>query len=191
MGNKIWERAYNPTSPTFGIGCAFFLPDGRMLLTGSSGEEVYVLTTTADGENACSMAEISLNVVPLAVNDSSYPLLMENPGVMEFIPPIEIGNVSVKDSLLCAKTVGLTELRTTQLEIFPNPAGKQLSVRVPPQAGPRFRCHILDALGRVLSPPMQTYSDEIQIELDGLAPGIYWVYLVSDTGVFSRKFVRR
>ncbi|MFK7921419.1 MAG: T9SS type A sorting domain-containing protein [Bacteroidia bacterium] len=191
MGNKIWERGYNPTSPTFGIGDAFFLPDGKMFLTGNSGEKVYLLTTSAEGENACSLSSVSFNIADLSVVDSIYPLNLGNPGLLEFVPPLEISDVSIQDSLLCAASVGVEVLSKEQLDIFPNPVQDQLTVVLPESGNHRFECTIIDALGRKINPKMLLNANEILIDVRSIPTGIYWLYLNSDGKVFSQSFVRQ
>lgn len=190
MDNNIWERAYNPYSPSIGIGDAYILPDGKMLLSGNSGEEVFLLTTTADGENACSISSVSFNIANLSVADSTYPLSVANPGVQEFVPPLQISNVSIQDSLLCAASVGIENRSERRLSIFPNPVQDQLTVVLPEGSGQRVDCTIIDAYGRKIISRLNHRGTDIRVDVSGIAKGIYWIYLYADGKVYSQSFVR-
>lgn len=190
MGNKIWERGYNPSSPTIGIGGAFILPDGKMLLSGNSGEQVFLLTTSAEGENACSISNVSFNIANLSVADTTYGLSTDNPGVQEFIPPLQTYNVSIQDSLLCAASVGIETRLQRHLDIFPNPVLDQLTVVLPEGTGHSFTCTIIDIYGKKIIPNMTSNATEITIDVTDIPIGIYWVQLQSNGDVFSRSFIR-
>lgn len=190
LGNKIWEKGYDPASPRFGIGDLFLLPDGRMLLNAGSGEDAYLLTTSADGQNACSSSTVSFNVADLTATEATYPLSSSNPMVQEVIPIVTIAEVVVNDSLLCANSVGIENLAEVALEIYPNPAQDQLIVVLPEGFAKQHSCTLIDALGRKIAPKMNRSSREIEIDLSDLAKGIYWIYLSGDGKVASRSFVR-
>lgn len=191
MGNKIWERAYDPISPSFGIGDAFFLPDGRMVINANSGEEVYLLQTAADGTAACSNSEISLNVADLALTDTIYALSVDNPGIVEMIPALEVTDVLVQDSVRCASSVSIETFPTRPLELYPNPVQDRLTVVLPQRIDQQVGCVILDALGRTIPAPMVQNGAEIVIDAAGLSPGVYWLRLSIDGENFARTFVRR
>lgn len=192
LGNKIWERAYNPISPSLGIGDVFSLPDGRMVINANSGEKVYLLTTSIDGEVACSNSEVSFNVADLALTDMTYALSVDDPGIVEVIPPLEVTDVLVQDSLLCAGSVSIEAFPTRSLEVYPNPAQDRLTVVLPVGIDQAVECTIVDAFGRIMSPKMVGRSGtEIIIDVTDLAAGVYWLQLSVDGENVARTFVRR
>ncbi|MCB0843253.1 MAG: T9SS type A sorting domain-containing protein [Bacteroidetes bacterium] len=190
QGNKLWVRGYNPTSPTVGIGDVFSFPDGRMLINANSGQEIFLMTTTADAVNACSISDVSLNVAALSVEDSSYALNSAHPGIVEFIPPLDTFDISIDDSLLCEASVGIEEFRVQKLEIYPNPVNDQLTVVLPENINSKLECRIIDATGRTIIPNIIQNSGELNLNVSDLPAGIYWILLNVDRKVFSQKFVR-
>lgn len=191
MGNQRWARGYAPTSPSVGIGNVFFLPDGRMLLNANSGEEVFLITTTAGGENTCNTTEITMNVAELSAIDATYVLTSNNPGVQEFIPPLEIFDISINDSLSCAGSVGISEVERRSLEIYPNPAHDRVAVVMPEGSSHKVACTLIDAWGRKITPNMTHSPGEIRMDVSGLPAGMYWILLHADGKVYAEKFVKR
>lgn len=190
MGNKVWEKAYVPTSPSFGIADVFLLPDDRMVINANSGEEVYLLTTAADGTAACSNSDVSLNVADLALTDTTYALSVDNPGIVEMTPALEVTDVLIQDSLLCAGSVSIETFPARPLEVYPNPVQDQLTIVLPVGVEQQTGCVILDAYGRTMLAPMVQNGAEIVVDVAGLSPGVYWLQLRSKEGVYFRGFVR-
>lgn len=191
MGSKIWERAYNPSSPSFGIGDVFSLPDGRMVINANSGEEVYLLITSIDGEVACSNSEVSLNVADLSVMDTTYILSVDNPGIVETIPPLEITDVLIQDSVRCAGSVSIETFSTRPLEVYPNPVQDRLTIVLPAGVEHQIECTILDAYGRMISPEIVQNGAELIVDVTDLSAGVYWLRLSVDGENVARTFVRR
>lgn len=191
LGNKIWENAYAPASPSFGIADVFVLPDGRLLANANSGEEVYLLTLSASGETVCNSTDVEMIVAPLPVKDTTYSLIVDSPGIVEVTPVLEVTDVQVQDSVSCSGSVSLgTEVRL-QLEIYPNPVQDQLTVILPEGIDQAVACTIVDAVGRIISPKTVRSGSEIIVDVTDLAAGVYWLQLSTDGENVARTFVRR
>lgn len=190
MGSPIWTRGYNPSSPSVGIGNLFFLPDGRMLINANSGEKVFLITTTAEGENACSISEVSMNVADLSPTDTTYALTIENSAIQEFVPPLSIYDISINDSLLCMSSVGIQEVEVGLLAIYPNPVQNELTVVLPDGTVRKLECTIMDTFGRKIAPAMTRNSGEIRVDVSEISAGIYWILLHVDGNSYAQKFVR-
>lgn len=190
VGNILWIKGYNPTSPTLGIADAFHLPDGRTLLNANSGNEIFLLTTSAEGLSACNSSTLAMNVVDLSASDSTYFLNVDDPGIQEFIPVLEVSDIVIDDSVLCAGSVGIEEIPAGKLVVYPNPAKDQLAVILPTHVKHPAKCMIVDARGRKIIPAMTQGQGEIQLDISGLPNGIYWVFLQADDKIYSQKFIR-
>ena len=191
MGNQIWTRGYNPSSPTLGIGSSFILPDGRMLINANSGEEVFLILASENGENACSISEVDLNVTDLSVADSTYALTSDNPGIEVFIPPLTISDISINDSLLCEGSVGIPKLLANRLEIYPNPAQTQLTIDLPVGIVNKVDLSVIDTWGRKIAPIMTRNEHKIQLNVSQIPGGMYWIHLRTDGELFSGKFIKQ
>ncbi len=190
MGNKVWEKAYAPTSPSFGIADVYVLPDGRLLANANSGEEVYLLTMSASGETVCSSSELQLNIAGLTLSDSTYSLTVDDPGIMAMTPAVEVTDVLIQDSLLCAGSVSIETFPARPLEVYPNPVQDLLTVVLPAGIEQGVECTILDAYGRMISPEVVQNGAEIIVDVADLAAGMYWLRLRSEAGEYAGGFVR-
>jgi hypothetical protein len=75
------------------------------------------------------------------------------------------------------------------LQLYPNPAGQVLNVRLE-QQGP-VRVAVLDGLGRELNLGASRNAGTTTLRVDDLAPGVYFVRCITDAGTWSTKFVKR
>ncbi len=87
---------------------------------------------------------------------------------------------------------GIGEPAAGQMKVYPNPAGSVLHIKTGSVAGQGTNVIILNAFGQqMISREVPEGTSTMQIELGGMAPGIYTV-LVKDAGgnCLQRKFVK-
>lgn len=78
--------------------------------------------------------------------------------------------------------------KSNHIELFPNPAQDVLYIRTENKIK---SVEIYDAMGRVLPMKNESYSEEINIPLNGFSSGMYWISIVLESGErFQKTFVR-
>jgi uncharacterized repeat protein (TIGR01451 family) len=88
-----------------------------------------------------------------------------------------------------ADNAGIATYSRPMLQLYPNPAGQVLNVRLE-QQGP-VRVAVLDGLGRELNLGASRNAGTTTLRVDDLAPGVYFVRCITDAGTWSTKFVKR
>lgn len=79
----------------------------------------------------------------------------------------------------------------SNIDIFPNPAGKQLHVSSKSITAENTALSILDITGRTLLSEKANLSEsQLTIDVSSLSPGIYFIKFQTDEGLLVRKFVK-
>ena len=91
--------------------------------------------------------------------------------------------------------VGVEELETiSNVVIFPNPATDHLTVRLNSTKGGAMNVNLIDAVGKMVQVNQVTVStgtQNIELNLNGIAPGIYELQMVKDGKASSSRIVVR
>ncbi len=72
----------------------------------------------------------------------------------------------------------------SQFTLFPNPANSQLNVNN--TSGAKWTCYVMDEVGRVLLKEM-FHSNDGSLNIEGLAPGIYFIEILTEGITLSGK----
>jgi len=91
--------------------------------------------------------------------------------------------------------VGVEELETiSNVVVFPNPATDHLTVRLNSTKGGAMNVNLIDAVGKMVQANQVTVStgtQNIELNLNGIAPGIYELQMVKDGKASSTRLVVR
>jgi hypothetical protein len=91
--------------------------------------------------------------------------------------------------------VGVEELETiSNVVVFPNPATDHLTVRLNSTKGGAMNVNLIDAVGKMVQANQVTVStgtQNIELNLNGIAPGIYELQMVKDGKASSTRIVVR
>lgn len=91
--------------------------------------------------------------------------------------------------------VGVEELETiSNVVVFPNPATDNLTVRLNSTKGGPMNVNLIDAVGKMVQAKQVTIStgtQNIELNLNGIAPGIYELQMVKDGKASSTRLVIR
>jgi hypothetical protein len=91
--------------------------------------------------------------------------------------------------------VGVEELETiSNVVVFPNPAADHLTVRLNSANSGAMNVNLIDALGKMVQVNQVTVStgtQNIELNLNGIAPGIYELQMVKDGKASSKRIVVR
>ncbi len=91
--------------------------------------------------------------------------------------------------------VGVEELETiSNVVVFPNPATDHLTVRLNSTKGGAMNVNLIDAVGKMVQTNQVTVStgtQNIELNLNGIAPGIYELQMVKDGKASSSRVVIR
>jgi len=91
--------------------------------------------------------------------------------------------------------VGVEELETiSNVVVFPNPATDHLTVRLNSTKGGAMNVNLIDAVGKMVQANQVTVStgtQNIELNLNGIAPGIYALQMVKDGKASSSRIVIR
>ena len=80
------------------------------------------------------------------------------------------------------------------IDVFPNPATDHLTVRLNSTKGGAMNVNLIDAVGKMVQANQVTVStgtQNIELNLNGIAPGIYELQMVKDGKASSTRLVVR
>lgn len=112
--------------------------------------------------------------------------------------PISSGTYSVivmegmcidTSSCIMINIVNIENLLFHGYSFFPNPAKERLSVTIPNE-GREANLSIISIGGQILKRYPKLYDDQINIDLLNFPPGMYFLEIVIDEGVYRHKFLR-
>jgi hypothetical protein len=81
------------------------------------------------------------------------------------------------------------ELTHFDFSLFPNPARAMVTVMLPASSKISSTIKVMNLLGSEMQPPVITYSDRVNIDLQVLPHGIYFVQVIHDGYAVSRKLI--
>jgi hypothetical protein len=119
----------------------------------------------------------------LAVRNGEYYLIaLDNAITGEGLSSYCFGKLDFSTSLISSSNL------QTQIILSPNPTSYQLHVsRLPPGI---LQIRILDLYGRVLDTQTSNQINTIQLSIENLNIGVYFVSVQSKNGVQTKKFIK-
>lgn len=100
---------------------------------------------------------------------------------------VAIGVAAGKMALDMRLSTGLSANRAPAISVYPNPASDHVSIGLPGADGPR-NLDVTDALGNVVIRSRSGASGLVQVDIAGLAPGLYSVRC---NGAGTARFIKR
>jgi hypothetical protein len=97
-------------------------------------------------------------------------------------------------AVVCSAVGVEEETAQSAFVVYPNPAQEQVSIRFSiPQGSVQAELVITDAMGRVVYTQNQVANDQevVNITLNGLPSGLYFVNMVTEESVLIRKFIKQ
>ena len=128
------------------------------------------------------------------VGDTSLSLVISQSGYYQVIVTDSNGCSNISDSLYAIYSEVPQFNKQGSLHIYPNPAGKELNVRVNGFEDKNAEIYLLDVLGNKLVENKiysLKYQDLIKIDLKKIPAGIYFLYLAADNSTIYSKIIRK
>lgn len=95
------------------------------------------------------------------------------------------------ENIDCSTLIGIEEKEHLQpLNLFPNPSGDKINVELPPGAGVIKAVSMMDVAASTSLVPRPA-SPFTAIDISHLPPGIYFVVVETEKGVFRQKLVKQ
>jgi serine protease AprX len=100
-----------------------------------------------------------------------------------------IPNMCIAHNLLNGTNIGISELSNNNLlKLFPNPAHNQISFSVNQKL---LSAVVTNVLGKTMNVTLnEKESNQFEVNLSGLANGIYFISVNTTEGLFTSKFVK-
>jgi hypothetical protein len=153
--------------------------------SGFGNNDIYLTIsnpTLHSKNNSCDTGQD--NVVIDTTSVTQFPKTYSDLNFLPSFITVDTGTINFSIKLLCGDTstipAEVAQVKTEQLEVFPNPANNLINIKANGQSG---SVTIIDCYGKVL---IKRDIDSIQSEIDihSLAPGIYFI-----KGIFGDEYV--
>ncbi|MBK6446771.1 MAG: T9SS type A sorting domain-containing protein [Bacteroidetes bacterium] len=195
MGNVLWSRTFGDITSTSECYSMIATTDGYAMAgytigfqTGNIGDAYLVKTDTA-GLSGCYETPFTLIRNTNTFTDST--------GANEQLTSLDESPVNFNTTLqinqfgqICF-TDGTEEIALTKIfSLSPNPAQEILSVRFHDNET-SGNLTVKDLTGRILHTESLKNQMETTVHLNDLSPGIYFVSLENEKGIFSSSFIRQ
>jgi len=77
----------------------------------------------------------------------------------------------------------------SQFAVYPNPSNEVIYIKIR-NTGTAMQVRVTDQLGKIIKETVMLASDEAQMNVSDLAPGLYQVHILRDGVIMSSKFAR-
>jgi hypothetical protein len=182
LGNILWTKEMNSN-----FRCEFAIQssDGGYAIAGGPG--CCVIKTDSLGNTQCtsivsavSSSMMGMDLVYSSINITTDTLIFPLTGFQNL--------VEIEDSMLC-NSLSINKLITDELflELSPNPAESFITVS---SLSPITYIEIYNTLGDRLKTIDTNNQKEIEINLEDLIPGIYFLKIFSNEKVFIQKMIK-
>jgi hypothetical protein len=151
---------------------------GRALLGGYTGQAGSVPAAITDGQTATYTFNYTVPATSVRANMHAVALLIDqNNGEV----------VNAKEISLA--TLGLAEVSTINMEVFPNPATDVVNVKFEGQGD--YTVSIIDLSGRTVASKVVTGAGAtaVEVPVTGLTAGNYLISVANETGSYTQKLM--
>ncbi|MEM7660453.1 MAG: hypothetical protein AAF399_30400 [Bacteroidota bacterium] len=162
MGVVEWTRAYNHF-PFQGAGGGIPIDQGRLLVNANASGTVYLLTTTLDGENACSVGSLDFTSASLSVDVFANVPLAETVTI-EVVDSmaVTVTDLPLNTDVICSQTVSNEAEIIGSIKLYPVPAGDILTVELPQHIQEEVEWRLFDVQGKLVRTSRITASANVQ-----------------------------
>jgi len=109
----------------------------------------------------------------------------------DYFTIVTINGCSSEASDTVDMIVGLNEINTGTLNLYPNPAGDHVIVSLPVSSTGDFKVTIYNATGKVVSESTGNYSSRFKIDTSPFAKGLYFIVLRDENLVLTGKLLKQ
>lgn len=100
-----------------------------------------------------------------------------------------VGTYLLDLQIVKGANVGISDLTSFDMQVFPNPASSELFINAGDQKG-NFTFKIFNVLGEQIAEQKGSFSQQlIKTNVSAFAPGMYSIQLQTETGVSNSKFI--
>lgn len=159
--------------------------DNRIVIFGSGGSDSQTIFLDTLGTVSCNDNDITSSLVVNTISLTPVPSgIMSYPGPTAIsAPPPVVMNTTVTRNMICY--VGIEENDLKELTIYPNPTTGSITIELPAQSKEII---VTNLLGKIVSEFQVTNArSQVDIDLTGEPPGVYFVTVVTDTGKYIVK----
>ncbi|MBU1012815.1 MAG: carboxylesterase family protein [Bacteroidetes bacterium] len=158
----------------------------------------YAITFYVGNESqAISGADIDINEQVLITNDNgtvsidlemgTYPYTVSANSYENYTDTLIVNGISRTVNILLTISTGLNKFEKTSYNIYPNPANEYINILLP-GAIKQYHFQLVDISGRVVY-CQNIFIKKAIINLSGIKPGIYFMFLKNKEEVFVEKLI--
>lgn len=195
--NNFFLGGVDTRMPGFIMGSShphFFYDDNELvLLTGTENSNLEVYRNIQDNlEGNFTFSEELSDFLSNGFKTAPAVADINNDGLLEMVLGNERGGLSFFSTPWRKQKVTSTENKATigQIELFPNPARDKINIQLPPAlSGQATEIRLINVQGQVLKSEVQEASPLIQMDLSGMTPGIYLIWIKARGAIFRKKIL--
>jgi len=87
-------------------------------------------------------------------------------------------------------SIGLNEITQDDVSLFPNPASTSIYINITTVFEDDVQISVANIAGQETNIILNLKNDLIEIELENISPGIYFVKLYDDVNSITKKFIK-
>ena len=87
-------------------------------------------------------------------------------------------------------SIGLNEITQDDVSLFPNPASTSIYINITTVFEDDVQISVANFAGQETNIILNLKNDLIEIELENISPGIYFVKLYDDVNSITKKFIK-
>lgn len=180
-GNVIWSTFLGAASDYYGMD-AIEASNGGYLLLGGSGQGKICFEKTDSAGTSCVSMGMNPTFTSVSFIPTPFPITVTNTATSIRNLPINKGGGV--NALTVCNTVGITEVDSEMIEIFPNPANNFIVVKANGSDAERFL--ISDLLGKIVY-ESDFLNDSEVIPATDFAEGFYMITVCSNKHSLHRR----
>ena len=127
------------------------------------------------------------NIIRQSKREVEYVLTGDKEIVLEAIDSNGCAHRATYKIELDSCTLGMLDLQKTTVQVFPNPASRSVTLT---SSEPMQIINIKSAQGKIIQ-EVQLDARSVNLDLTGMAPGIYWISVQTDQGIQVQSIIKQ